>query len=215
MSYPEAPSRNSRHGVVSCQGRHRPTRYLVWPSVRERATLLRLQTDYLQYFLDNQTADSLILDRQANFGPLRTTGLCSTSATGMGFIAIALASAEPHRLLNRQEAVGRNGRGVETAPELPHTEAYCLTSSTPARGKWSAPMPAAQSIAPGRPRVRCGRLASLEDPELIAKLAGSGAIIGWRRGLLPTASSATGRTNSAAHSLAAGIGSTERPSRCM
>ncbi len=90
-------------------------------SPRERATLLLLQTHYLRYFLDNQTADGLILDRQANFGPPRGTGLCSTSATGMGFIALALASADPHRLLSVREAVTRIRRGLETALELPHT----------------------------------------------------------------------------------------------
>jgi hypothetical protein len=89
----------------------------------ERASLLHLQGQFLRYFLDNQTPDGLVLDRQANFGPTRPAGLCSTAATGMGFVALALASAEPHRLLGRAEAVARVRRGLETSlQELPHTE---------------------------------------------------------------------------------------------
>jgi hypothetical protein len=90
-------------------------------SPKERATLLRLQAQYLRYFLDNQAADGLVLDRQANSGPRRSGGVCSTSATGMGFIAIAIASVGPHRLLPVGDAVARIRRGVETALELPHT----------------------------------------------------------------------------------------------
>jgi hypothetical protein len=88
----------------------------------ERATLLGLQSGFLRYFLDNQTTHGLVLDRQANFGRRRSCGLCSLTATGMGFIAIALASAEPYRLLSVHEAIHRIRRGLETAVEqLPHT----------------------------------------------------------------------------------------------
>jgi hypothetical protein len=91
-------------------------------SPRERATLLRLQEGFLRYFLDNQTGDGLVLDRQANFGRRRSVGLCSTATTGMGFIAIALASAEPYHRLTRSEAIQRIRGGLETALEkLPHT----------------------------------------------------------------------------------------------
>jgi hypothetical protein len=63
-----------------------------------------------------------MLDRQANFGPSRSGGLHSTAATGMGFIALALASAWPHRLVSRSEAISRVRRGLETAwQRLPHT----------------------------------------------------------------------------------------------
>src|SRR5262249_37652050 len=54
------------------------------------ALLLRLQRRALRYFLDNQTPDGLILDRQRNHGPRRDCGLRSTAATGMGLIALAL-----------------------------------------------------------------------------------------------------------------------------
>src|SRR5437588_4054622 len=91
-------------------------------SPAERAFLLRLQEQALGYFLDNQTPAGLILDRQRNFGPLRPGGLCSAAATGMGFIALALASASPYRLITRTGAVRRVARGVETAlTGLPQT----------------------------------------------------------------------------------------------
>jgi hypothetical protein len=92
-------------------------------SAAERDFLLRLQSDALRYFIDNQAPSGLILDRQANFGRLRPSGLCSTSATGMGLIALALASADPHRLLTHGEAVARVGHALRTALErLPHTD---------------------------------------------------------------------------------------------
>jgi hypothetical protein len=88
----------------------------------ERAFLLHLQGLALRYFLDNQTADGLVLDRQRNFGPPLAGGWRSTAATGMGFIALALAAAEPFRLLSREEAAARVGRGLRTALDrLPHT----------------------------------------------------------------------------------------------
>src|SRR5437588_12048042 len=91
-------------------------------SPAERAFLLRLQEQALGYFLDNQTPAGLVLDRQSNFGPRRERGLCSTAATGMGFIALALASASPYRLITRTGAIRRIIRGVETAVnDLPHT----------------------------------------------------------------------------------------------
>jgi hypothetical protein len=89
----------------------------------ERAFLLQLQRQVIHYFLDNQTTGGLILDRQANHGPRRAGGLCSTAATGMGYIALALASAEPHRLLSKASAVQRVRRGLAAALErVPHTE---------------------------------------------------------------------------------------------
>ncbi len=88
----------------------------------ERAFLFQLHTRALRYFLDNQTADGLVLDRQRNFAPLDAAGWCSTATTGMGFIALALAGAEPFHLLSRQAAISRIQRGLITALErLPHT----------------------------------------------------------------------------------------------
>jgi hypothetical protein len=83
----------------------------------ERDFLLGLQRQALQYFLDNQAANGLILDRQANHEPLRPPGWCSTSATGMGLVALALASAEPYGLLTSAEAVARVGSAVRAALE--------------------------------------------------------------------------------------------------
>jgi hypothetical protein len=84
---------------------------------------LQLQAHALAYFLDNQTAAGLVLDRQRNFGPLDRRGWRSTAATGMGLIAIALASAEPFRLLTRSAAIARVARALRTALEqLPHVE---------------------------------------------------------------------------------------------
>jgi hypothetical protein len=88
----------------------------------ERKFLLQLQTLALRYFLDNQTADGLILDRQRNFGPLRAEGWCSTATTGMGLIALALASVEPFQLLSRSEAIERVEVALTAARDrLPHT----------------------------------------------------------------------------------------------
>jgi hypothetical protein len=88
----------------------------------ERAFLSLLHARAVRYFLDNQTADGLFLDRQRNFDPLRAGGWCSTATTGMGFIALALASAEPFRLLSRASAAERVSRGLTTALDrVPHT----------------------------------------------------------------------------------------------
>jgi hypothetical protein len=90
-------------------------------TTRDRCLLRRLQSQALQYFLDNQTPSGLILDRQSNHGPLRRGGLCSTAATGMGWMALALASEEPYRLLSPREAALRLRTGLQTALHaLPH-----------------------------------------------------------------------------------------------
>jgi hypothetical protein len=83
----------------------------------DRGFLLRLQRQALQYFLDNQTPAGLMLDRQSNHGSPRPNGLCSTTATGMGFMALALASAPPYRLLSRQTAALRIRVGLRAAIE--------------------------------------------------------------------------------------------------
>jgi hypothetical protein len=88
----------------------------------EWSLLLRLQRLALRYFLENQQAGGLVLDRQRNHGPRAASGLCSTAATGMGLIALALAAAPPYRLLPRSEAVARIRAALETAwTRLPHT----------------------------------------------------------------------------------------------
>ncbi len=91
-------------------------------SSMKRAFLSELHTRAIRYFLDNQTADGLILDRQRNFASPVATGWCSTAATGMGLIALALASAEPFRLLSHPAARARVRRTLSTAlHQLPRT----------------------------------------------------------------------------------------------
>lgn len=88
---------------------------------REWNFLLGLQRQALSYFIDNQAANGLVLDRQRNHGPLRLQGLCSTAATGMGFVALALASADPYRLLSRPAAFNRLKAGFHAILDrLPH-----------------------------------------------------------------------------------------------
>src|SRR5271165_2903349 len=81
--------------------RHIPSASPLSPS--DRALLFGLQRQALGYFLDNQVPSGLLLDRQSNFGPLRGSGWCSTAATGMGLVALALAAAAPYRLLSPAE----------------------------------------------------------------------------------------------------------------
>src|SRR5579862_7419945 len=97
--------------------------------------LLHLETLALRYFLENQTADGLYLDRQRNFGPRTIDAWRSTAATGMGLIAVAIACADPFRLLPRGQAVARATQSVRTALEsLPHDHGV-LSHFTDADGK--------------------------------------------------------------------------------
>ena len=90
-------------------------------TTRDRGLLLRLQSQALHYFLDNQTSSGLVLDRQRNHRSMRTRGLCSIAATGMGCIALALASEEPYWLLSPREAISRIRAALQTALHvLPH-----------------------------------------------------------------------------------------------
>jgi hypothetical protein len=87
----------------------------------DRLFLIQLQKQALQYFLDNQVANGLILDRQRNGGPRQEQGLCSTAATGMGLIALALAATPPFQLLSPSSAAIRIRMALETAlHRLPH-----------------------------------------------------------------------------------------------
>jgi hypothetical protein len=84
-------------------------------SQAQRKLLLGLQQRAIGYFLENQTPGGMLLDRQRNHGPRLENGLASTSTTGMGLIALALASAAPHRLIARTEAVARVAAALEGA----------------------------------------------------------------------------------------------------
>jgi hypothetical protein len=92
-----------------------------WPSASlsssDRVLLRHLQRRALNYFLDNQLPNGLVLDRQTNHGPSREEGTLSITATGMGLIAIALASASPYRLITEQEAIDRIRMALETGLE--------------------------------------------------------------------------------------------------
>lgn len=83
----------------------------------EQAFLLSLQRQTLHYFLDNQSGGGLMRDRQANKAPHRMVGWCSTAATGMGLIGLALAAAPPYRLLERDKAVHRVRLALNAALE--------------------------------------------------------------------------------------------------
>jgi hypothetical protein len=86
-----------------------------------RDLLAEVQARSFRYFLDNQLPNGLVLDRQSNHGPTREGGWCSTAATGMGLIAIALAAAPPYHFLTPEAAIRRVGAALETALEgLPH-----------------------------------------------------------------------------------------------
>jgi hypothetical protein len=104
-------------------------------SPADRALLLQLQRQALEYFLDNQTPDGLVLDRQRNHGPRRSHGLCSTASTGMGCMGLALASAPPHNLLTPQEAAQRVAAALDTALDrLPHEHGMVPHFIDPATG---------------------------------------------------------------------------------
>src|ERR1700722_14898619 len=84
-------------------------------SPSDRSFLLELQRQAITYFLDNQVADGLVLDRQYNHTAGRHSGWCSTAATGMGLISLAIAAAAPFHLLTPAEAVERIRTALETS----------------------------------------------------------------------------------------------------
>lgn len=79
--------------------------------------LLGIERDCLRYFLENQNECGLFLDRQRNRGDrYGAEGVpCSMSASGMGFIALALAAQKEHDLLPRENAMARCAHGMRTA----------------------------------------------------------------------------------------------------
>jgi hypothetical protein len=89
-------------------------------SATDRDFLYSIQVQALRYFLDNQTAHGLVLDRQSNHGQRRAEGLCSLAATGMGCIGIALAAEREYGLISRAEAGQRISAVLQTClRELP------------------------------------------------------------------------------------------------
>lgn len=82
---------------------------------RDRDLLRRIQRKALGYFLDNQLPHGLVLDRQSNFTRKRRRIWCSTSATGMGLVALALSARPEYALLPVGEAVRRVEKALGTA----------------------------------------------------------------------------------------------------
>jgi hypothetical protein len=121
MSYPPRgapPERVSGEGAERMPGIGTPADGFL--SASDRDFLFGLQVQALHYFLDNQTATGLILDRQSNRGRLRSAGLCSLAATGMGCVALALAAEPEYDLLSRPVAAERVGAALRTClHELP------------------------------------------------------------------------------------------------
>lgn len=86
------------------------------------ALLRRLEKESIRYFVENQLGHGLILDRQRNFGRRNMTGLCSLSATGMGLIALALASEPENAILTKKESRRRIALALRGALALPHVD---------------------------------------------------------------------------------------------
>lgn len=76
---------------------------------------LSIQARGFDYFIQNQTEEGLFLDRQTNGGPRipREKEICSTAATGMGFISLALAAGHNYGI-SHDQAVARCARGFQT-----------------------------------------------------------------------------------------------------
>jgi hypothetical protein len=86
----------------------------------EERFLRELQERLLRYFVDNQVKkNGFVFDRQRNHGAPRENGITSSSATGMGMIAIALASAKEYGLISAREAEDRIIKALEHALKVP------------------------------------------------------------------------------------------------
>jgi hypothetical protein len=136
-------------------------------SASDRDFLFGLQVQALHYFLDNQTAGGLVLDRQANREALRSGGVCSLAATGMGCIALALASREEYRLLSPAVASERVRAALRTClKDLPADRGVLPHFVDPATGtSWGADAHSTVETA----WLAAGGLwaaAALQDPEL-------------------------------------------------
>lgn len=102
---------------TSVAARRRPV------TTAERHCLEGVQRQALAYFLENQQPHGLILDRQRNHAAPVSTGLCSMAATGMGLVALALASTPEYGLLRPQQARERIAGCLETVlARLPHEQ---------------------------------------------------------------------------------------------
>ncbi|WP_435007861.1 glucoamylase family protein [Tundrisphaera lichenicola] len=98
-----------------------PSPAVVLDSPEDEILLRALQVRAIGYFLENQKPGGMVADRQRNHGPTLDAGMCSLAATGMGLIAIALASADPYGLISRAEAIARVEAALRAAwDRLPH-----------------------------------------------------------------------------------------------
>ena len=88
-----------------------------WPSTSlsssDRVLLRHLQRRALNYFLDNQLPNGLVLDRQSNHGPSAGRDAQHHRDRHGPDRSIA-ASASPYRLITEQEAIDRVRTSLET-----------------------------------------------------------------------------------------------------
>jgi hypothetical protein len=97
-----------------------------------------LEEQGIKYFLDNQIESGLMLDRQTNFAKPINTSWCSLSATGMGLIAIALASGPDHRMITREDAIARVRKALTVAKSLPAIHGMMPHFFDPVTLKWQS-----------------------------------------------------------------------------
>ncbi|MBU6453461.1 MAG: hypothetical protein KGS72_16895 [Cyanobacteria bacterium REEB67] len=105
----------------------------------QKKLLLRLEGEGIQYFLDNQLDNGLIQDRQTNFEKSHGQYQCSLSATGMGLIAIALASGPQFKKISREDAIARVHKALLAAKKLPEVHGMMPHFFDPVTLKWKAP----------------------------------------------------------------------------
>jgi hypothetical protein len=105
----------------------------------QKELLARLEGEAIQYFLDNQLDNGLIQDRQTNFDKSQPDYQCSLSATGMGLIAIALASGPKYKKISRTDAIARVSKALVAAKKLPEIHGMMPHFFDPVTLKWKAP----------------------------------------------------------------------------
>jgi hypothetical protein len=107
-------------------------------SLEQEKQLSLLENQAIKYFLDNQTESGLIFDRQTNFGQTNKSPWISLSATGMGLIAIALASGPNHHLITRAEAIARVRKALLAAKSVPAIHGMMPHFFDPVTLKWQS-----------------------------------------------------------------------------
>jgi hypothetical protein len=103
----------------------------------QKKQLSVLEDQGIKYFLDNQIDGGLMFDRQTNFGK-STSSWCSLSATGMGLIAVALASGPNHHMITREDAIARVRKALLAAKALPAIHGMMPHFFDPVTLKWQS-----------------------------------------------------------------------------